>query len=320
VTAPTVSVVMSVYNGARFLSQAVDSILSQTFGDLGFIIVDDGSTDKTPAILDGYTDPRIVHLRNERNIGLTRSLNKALALARGRYIARQDADDFSVPERLAKQVNYLDAHAKVGLLGSAVSCVTEDLHSSETWRPMTENAELQKALIADNRFFHGAVMFRRICVEDTGGWYREDLPYAQDYDLWLRMAEAWDIANLPEVLYCYRKHRDMVSASHGTEQDRCAELGRLSAIKRRLAQGWNWLLGRGDRSPRWMQTADRRHVAQRYLWWSAGVPGPKRFSYALQFLLISLCALPTYRPTWRYLASVARRKISSSSIYRVSRL
>ncbi|MGC8880316.1 MAG: glycosyltransferase family 2 protein, partial [Anaerolineae bacterium] len=94
---PAISVIMAVYNGARYLREAVDSILNQTFTDFEFIIVDDGSTDETPAVLDEYNDPRIVRLRNAHNLGLTKSLNRGLHVARGRYIARQDADDLSYP-------------------------------------------------------------------------------------------------------------------------------------------------------------------------------------------------------------------------------
>jgi glycosyltransferase involved in cell wall biosynthesis len=304
---------MSVYNGEAFVDQAVDSILAQTYDDFEFIIVDDGSSDGTRSILNGYVDPRIVRVHNERNIGLTRSLNKALASAKGRYIARQDADDISMPGRLAKQVAYFDTHPSVGLLGTAVLCISEATRSSETWQPMTDNADLQKALMGASRFFHGAVMFRRICAKDTGGWYREDLRFAQDYDLWLRIAEAWDLANLPQVLYCYREHEGMVSAHHGDEQDKCVQIGRSSAIERRRAAGWNWVLGRREQSPRWMRAAGRPRIAQRYLWWSAGVPGPQRFRYALEYSLIALCAAPTYGPAWRYLVRVAGRKTRSLS-------
>ena len=105
---PRVSVLMSVYNGERYLRAAVDSILSQTFADFEFVIVDDASSDCTPSILDSYDDPRIVRLRLERNQGLAGALNEGLLLSRGRYIARQDADDVSLSSRLARQVAHLD--------------------------------------------------------------------------------------------------------------------------------------------------------------------------------------------------------------------
>jgi hypothetical protein len=162
-----------------------------------------------------------------------------------------------------------------------------------------------------SRFFHGAVMFRRVCLEDTGGWYREELPYAQDYDLWLRIAEAWDLANLPQVLYRYREHGAMVSAQYRDEQDRCVGAGRSSAVERRRTAGWNWVLGRREQSPRWMRGASRPRIAQRYLWWSAGVLGPDRRRYGLHFLLIALCAMPTYGPAWRYVGTVVDRKARS---------
>jgi len=115
---PKISVIMSVYNGEKYLREAIESILNQTFRDFEFIIINDGSTDKTSEILSSYNDPRIVIINNKRNIGLTKSLNKGLKMVKGEYIARQDADDVSLPERLERMVNFLDMNRDVGLLGS----------------------------------------------------------------------------------------------------------------------------------------------------------------------------------------------------------
>ncbi len=125
---PRVSVLMSVYNGERFLRDSVESILGQTFTDFEFLILDDGSTDSTCEILEEYAnkDARIVLVRNDRNLGLTRSLNKGLRLVRGEYLARQDADDISLPKRLEMQVKFLDAHPEVGVVGSALEIIDEN--------------------------------------------------------------------------------------------------------------------------------------------------------------------------------------------------
>lgn len=114
---PKVSVVMSVYNGEKYLPETIDSILNQTFKDFEFIIINDGSTDKTAKILTSYDDPRI-RIFNQENMGLTKSLNRAISLAKGEYIARMDADDISYPERLKKQVDYLNKNPDIGLVGS----------------------------------------------------------------------------------------------------------------------------------------------------------------------------------------------------------
>ncbi len=118
-SAPRVNVIMAVFNGEQYLQEAIESILRQTFDNFEFVIIDDGSTDKTVEILNRFSDERIKRLTNESNIGLTRSLNRGIRFSRGEYIVRQDADDVSLPERLAKQVAYLDAHSMVGLVGTS---------------------------------------------------------------------------------------------------------------------------------------------------------------------------------------------------------
>ncbi len=112
---PKLSVVMPLYNAARYLRPAIESILNQTYTDFEFIIVDDCSTDETPAILDSYPDPRIVRLRNPQNLGIVGALNRGLEAARGQYIARMDGDDIALAERFAQQVAWLDAHPNIGL-------------------------------------------------------------------------------------------------------------------------------------------------------------------------------------------------------------
>jgi glycosyltransferase involved in cell wall biosynthesis len=203
---PKVSVVMSVYNGERYLCESVDSILSQTFTDLEFIIIDDGSTDETWAILNRYTDPRLVLLRNKSNIGLAASLNRALAIARGRYVARQDADDFSFPPRLERQVAFLDAHPSVGIVGTGRVTVSESGEATNVYHMPASDDRIRAWLLRRSPFCHGTVMVRYHLLCDAGG-YRPEFWVAQDYDLWLRLAERCEMANLPEVLYAYRSHR-----------------------------------------------------------------------------------------------------------------
>ncbi len=123
---PKVSVIMSVYNGDKYLREAIESILNQTFTDFEFIIVNDGSTDNSLEIIESYDDERIKTINNKKNIGLTKSLNKALKFAKGKYIARQDADDVSLPNRFEKQVEYLDSHPEVALVGTSVYLIDEN--------------------------------------------------------------------------------------------------------------------------------------------------------------------------------------------------
>jgi len=200
--APRVSVVMSVYNGERYLRQAVESILDQTFTDFEFIIVDDGSSDGTWNILNGYVDPRIRLVRNEENIGLTKSLNKGLALARGQYVARMDADDVSLPERLEKQVSFLDAHAKVGVVGTSYWELTPANERRPMAVPLTDMG-IRFYLLFHNAFAHSSVTARKAVLERVGR-YDPALPYAQDYDLWTRVAAVSQLANLSHRLLLLR--------------------------------------------------------------------------------------------------------------------
>jgi glycosyltransferase involved in cell wall biosynthesis len=201
---------MSVYNGERFLCQALDSILRQTFADFELIVIDDASTDGTASILDRYAEPRLVRIRNDENLGLTRSLNRGLAASRGALIARQDADDISAPDRFRQQVAFLDDHPEIGLLGTRYELIDQNERVLEVVPVPTADSELQDRLLHLNPFCHGSVMLRRECLEKAGG-YRELFRVTQDYDLWLRMAECCKLANLDGVLYRFRFDGETIS-------------------------------------------------------------------------------------------------------------
>ena len=206
---------MSVRNGARYVSEAIDSILNQTFEDFELVIIDDGSTDGTLTIVQSYDDARLRIVRQD-NVGLTKSLNRGIALAQGQYIARIDHDDLSLPERFERQVKFLDAHPDVGLLGTACR-VIDELRGRE-WEAQvaTSDQALRHALIKHNPFFHSSVMMRKSVLQKVGG-YDETFPYIQDYELWIRIASCAKLANLAEVLTIHRFHRDSVSADLRTE-------------------------------------------------------------------------------------------------------
>ncbi len=193
---------MSVYNSEKYLQEAVDSILNQTFKDFEFIIINDGSTDRTKEILESYQDHRII-LINQENMGLTKSLNKGISLAKGEYIARQDADDISLPERLEKQLEFLERYNNITLLGTAVKIIDEKGIYIHTRKYPIDYSSIRKFIKKDNPFSHGSVMFRRKCFLEMGG-YREIFFIAQDYDLWLRFAEKYEVANLSTPLYIRR--------------------------------------------------------------------------------------------------------------------
>lgn len=215
-SAPRVSILMAVYNGAGHLPAAIESILSQTFSDFEFLIVDDGSTDGTPAILAEYTarDSRIVVTTNARNLGLTRSLNVGLAQCRGEFVARQDADDLSDPGRLAAQVAHLDAHPRLLLLGTRYRAFRNEDDPGRVYPIPVGEREVAAALVQDNAFGHGTVMFRRAPELR----YDETFAVAQDYDLFARLALNGPVDNLEQVLYHWRVHPGAVSARRREEQ------------------------------------------------------------------------------------------------------
>jgi len=214
-THPRVSVLMSVYNGELYLTEAIDSILGQTFTDFEFIIINDGSTDRTGSILRGYTDARI-QVFEQTNMGLTRSLNRGISLARGEYVARMDADDISMPERLVKQVAFLDAHPEIGVLGTACRIVDEVSHREWEMHPPLSDKQIRRHLIRGNPFVHSSVMMRKSVFQAIGG-YDEAYPYVQDYELWIRMALHTRLANLPDILHMRRFHWGAVSTTRRTE-------------------------------------------------------------------------------------------------------
>jgi glycosyltransferase involved in cell wall biosynthesis len=216
VTTPAVSVLMSVHDGAPLVAEAVASVLGQTDGDLELIVVDDGSTDATPTLLAAVADPRL-RVHRQARTGLTRALNHALGLARGDLVARLDADDVALPERLARQRAFLAAHPEVGLLGTAAREVDPAGDLERIVRPPADDAALRRALIRANPFVHSSMMVRRALLVGAGG-YDERLAVAQDYELWMRLAGLTRLANLEDVLVVRRLGEGRVSVER--EEDR----------------------------------------------------------------------------------------------------
>jgi glycosyltransferase involved in cell wall biosynthesis len=202
---PSISVIMSVYNGELYLQEAINSILSQNDADLEFLICDDASSDGTARILQAIQDSRVFVHHNEQNLGLTKSLNKILFLARGRYIARMDADDIALPGRLQKQAQFLDANPDVGILGSSVLQIDAQGNPGKTaTRPLSPE-QISWTSIFDNPFFHPSVMFRKELLEVTSS-YDTSARYAQDFEFFSRLLGVTRGANLAEPLLKYRIH------------------------------------------------------------------------------------------------------------------
>jgi glycosyltransferase involved in cell wall biosynthesis len=237
VAAPVVSVLMGVRDGAAWLSRAIASVLAQTLTDLELVVVDDGSTDATAALLAAVPDPRLVVERQTR-AGLAVALNRALARARAPLIARLDADDVALPARLERQRAFLLAHPAVGLLGTAARVTDGSDRDVAITRPPEDDAGIRRALIRRNPFVHSSVMLRRALVSSVGG-YDESFVVAQDYDLWLRLSPITRMANLPEPLVIRRLVAGRVTEARDNDRLRAEARARWHAVRAGAYPPWS---------------------------------------------------------------------------------
>jgi glycosyltransferase involved in cell wall biosynthesis len=202
---PQVSVLLPVYNGADYLSQAMDSLLEQTFTDFEVIVINDGSKDNSAEILNSIAAHR-VQVFHQDNMGLGATLNRALSLAKGDLIARQDQDDLSRPDRLTKQVQYMQAHLDCVLLGTAAEIWVGDKPSERHHDHPQDHGLLAFDLLFNNPFVHSSIMMRRDVVVEIGGYSTDSgRQPPEDYELWSRMSRQGRVANLSERLLVYRE-------------------------------------------------------------------------------------------------------------------
>lgn len=237
---PLVSVLLSVYNGQDYLSQALDSLLGQSLKGLELLVVDDGSTDGTWPLLQDYArrDQRLSLLRNPANLGLTPSLNRGLRECRGRYLARQDVDDLSEPNRLEAQAAFLERNPGVVLVGSDIRVVDQDGRPTGEigFRPRSD-AGIHRYMLLNNAFFHSTVMLRRQALGDHGLAYDEHLAFAQDFDLWSRLLEHGQGANLPQPLVRFRRHGGQLSETAWQAQQEVADQVAMANLARQGLAG-----------------------------------------------------------------------------------
>jgi hypothetical protein len=230
---PPISVILPVRNGGRFLAPALESVLAQTGVPFDVLVVEDASSDQTPAVLAAFA-ARHANLRVLRGEGrgIARALNLAVAHAAGRYIARMDADDITLPGRLAAQFQYLEQHPQVGVLGTQAWRIDEQDRRLRRVRVPVGTRRVRAALEVSAPLVHPTVMLRRDLVLAVGG-YRPLFDTAEDYDLWLRLADLTEIDNLKEVFLLYRSHPNQQTLRRGFRQ---ARLSALALITRRLRQ------------------------------------------------------------------------------------
>ena len=218
---PTVSILMPIYKTAPYLREAMDSILSQTFSDYELIILNDCSPDNADEILDTYADSRIVRYKGEKNVGLSNILNVGIEMARGKYIARMDSDDVSLPDRLRIQVDYMEAHPDIDLVSVGMQLFGA---KDDIWVRETNPEKVKINALFHSPILHASSVWRRERFEENGLRFRQEMVPSEDYDLWTRaLVKGLKLVNLPQVLYKYRIH----SAQATTNTELTSEKDRL---------------------------------------------------------------------------------------------
>lgn len=214
---PKVSVILPVYNGAEYIQYALDSILAQTFKDFEFLIINDGSTDSSENIIRKYRDVRIRYIK-QSNIGLTRTLNRLIQEARGELLARMDQDDWSHPERLQHQVQFMDRNLHVKMCGTWILAIDTQNHPMYIFRYPVTNHAIHEELLLSNPFAHGSVMIRK--SDDI--FYRIEYDNAEDIDNWARQSMQHEVANIPNILYHWRVNPNGITHSRVPQQQAAA--------------------------------------------------------------------------------------------------
>lgn len=225
---PSVTVLMPVYNAAPYLAEAIQSVLQQTFTDFEFLIIDDGSTDESVVVIQKFHDSRIRLIHNDINQGLVAALNKGLGFAQGEYVARMDADDVCLPERLALQVAFMEAHREIGICGTWVEVIGES--SGQILCYPTDPDVLKCAHLFGPALAHPTVMIRRELLNKTKLLYDPSYKHAEDFELWVRAAECTSLANIGKVLLRYRLNSHQVSKLYNEEQIYTAGRVRLAQL------------------------------------------------------------------------------------------
>lgn len=222
--------IMPAYNAEKYIGEAIESILCQTFKKFELIIINDGSTDNTDAIITGYTDPRIVYIINDHNFGLPISRNIGLQGARGEYIGWIDSDDLSLPKRIEKQIQLLDSNPTIGLCGTWVETIGEI--PNRIWKYPSSSDLIKSSLLFHNLFATSSVMMRKQCIRQLGQGFDLTFPIAADYELWERISRQWEVTNIEEVLTYYRIHESQISLTAKDRQNYAAWLVQERQLKR----------------------------------------------------------------------------------------
>ena len=234
---PKVTVLMPVYNAEKYVGEAIESILNQTFRNFEFLIINDGSTDNSLGIIKSYKDLRIRLVNNEKNLGLSHTLNKGIELSEGEYIARMDADDISLPKRLEKQIEFMDAHPEVGICGAWMEVFDgKKTYGIATYPTTHENIKIR--LFWSSAFSHPTVCLRKKVLLSNNLRYNAAFTPSEDYHLWHQMVEMTECNNLPSVFLRYRRSVNQMTRDQNIidNADRLTRINMLNRIKLGLSE------------------------------------------------------------------------------------
>lgn len=211
---PNSSIILPAYNAEKYIAKSISSILNQTYKNFELIIIDDGSTDNTLKEVNKFNDSRIKIIKNEENLGLPKTLNKAIYLSKGKYIARADADDEWIDkDKLKRQINFLEENPKYALVGTGAICVDKNGKYLYKYLKPKTNKKIKKTILGYNCFIHSSVVFKKSIAKEVGLYSEDDIDInvAQDYSLWLKLGVKWKLYNLPHHSIKYMVNQN----SHG---------------------------------------------------------------------------------------------------------
>lgn len=216
-TKPLISILMPIYNGEKYLAEAIDSVLSQTYEHWELVLLDDGSSDNSLGIIYSYTDRRIRFAQNEQNLGIVATRNKLFDMAKGVYFAIMDCDDIFYPEKLEKQVAFMEQNLTCGVCGTWARKIAADGKSIGTIQPPVEDQYIKINLLFQSSFIHSASLIRKEALGDLR--YEKEFPVCVDFNLWERLKSDTFFYNIPEYLVAYRWHNENISTEKGKLQE-----------------------------------------------------------------------------------------------------
>ena len=215
---PLVSVLMPVYNAEKYLKESIESILNQTYTNFEFLIINDGSTDRSEKVILSYIDERIKYFKNEKNLKIVKTLNRGLKICQGKYIIRMDADDISLPRRIEKQVKYMELHPNIGVSGFNIKHIGNSKILNQIWKVNTNARQLKVNLLTHSVIPHPSAIIRKKLLDTFSIKYREKFLYAEDYFFWVEISRISELGNINEVLLHYRHHESNTESNYSKEQ------------------------------------------------------------------------------------------------------